>query len=101
MARAALSRAVGRATAAGTREEREARTKSAGPRYFQMLKRKRDNPEGSSGGQPKGTVSCKNCGKTIVIDALPQQLTEFSAKCDHCGKRSFYTASDVNVPSRR
>ena len=51
--------------------------------------------------EPKGSVSCKNCGKTIVINAEPRNLTEFSVKCEHCGRRFFYTARDIDLPSRR
>jgi len=51
--------------------------------------------------EPKGTVSCKNCGKTIAINAEPRGLTEFSVKCENCGRRSFYTARDIDLPGRR
>ena len=55
----------------------------------------------SSNKEPKGIVSCKNCGTAIVINAPPQTLSEFSVKCEHCGRRAFYTARDIDLPSRR
>lgn len=59
------------------------------------------SPMSSNVKDVKGTVSCKSCGKMIVINAEPRTLTEFSVKCEHCGKRSFYTARDIDLPSRR
>ena len=47
--------------------------------------------------QNQRTVACKHCRKSIVIAGLTKQVTEFSVKCDHCGKRSFYLPDDIRA----
>jgi hypothetical protein len=52
--------------------------------------------------QNQRTVACKNCQKPIVIAALAKQvITEFSVKCDHCGRRSFYVPDEIDVRGRK
>jgi ribosomal protein L37E len=45
--------------------------------------------------QSQRTVVCKSCGKAIVIATLTKQVAEFSVKCNHCGKRSFYLPDEI------
>jgi hypothetical protein len=51
--------------------------------------------------QSQRTVMCKNCRKAIVIAGLTKQVTEFSVKCDHCGKRSICLPEEINVTVRK
>ena len=50
--------------------------------------------------QNQRTVACKNCRKTIVIASLTN-VTEFSVKCDRCGRRSLYLPKEINVTGRK
>ena len=50
--------------------------------------------------QNQRTVACKNCRKIIVIAGLTN-VTEFSVKCDHCGRRSVYLPKEINVTGRK
>jgi hypothetical protein len=51
--------------------------------------------------QNQGTVVCKHCRKSVVIAGLTKQVAEFSVKCDHCGKRSFYSPDEIDVSGRK
>ena len=49
---------------------------------------------------PKFAVTCRRCGREIVLRAADRPKAEFAVPCDTCGRRLFYQPSDVKTLKR-
>jgi endogenous inhibitor of DNA gyrase (YacG/DUF329 family) len=45
----------------------------------------------------RGTVQCPSCRAAIFLRNPERVDEEFSARCPHCGKRSFHNRRDIKI----